>query len=56
MTSFVDGRHPAPLPAMDEAPHEIRKLRSVGLMLFKTIERDEADLYNLLVDKELLFQ
>lgn len=56
MTSFVDGRHPAPLPAMDEAPHEIRKLHSVYRTLIETIERDEADLYNLLVDKDLLLK
>lgn len=41
---------------MDEAPHEIRKLHSVYRTLIETIERDEADLYNLLVDKDLLLQ
>lgn len=56
MTTYMDRRARLPVPAITEAPTEIRALHAVYEQLIATIEQDEAELQNLLVDKETLLR
>lgn len=56
MNAYMASRLRAPLPHMDEAPTEIRKLHAVYEELIRTIDHDEAELRNLLVDKDTLLK
>lgn len=56
MNAYMASRIRAPVPHMGEAPTEIRKLHAVYEELIRTIERDEAELQNLLVDKDTLLK
>ncbi|WP_413875219.1 sensor histidine kinase [Albidovulum sp.] len=56
MNAYMASRTRAPVPHMDEAPTEIRKLHAVYEELIRTIEHDEAELQNLLVDKDTLLK
>ncbi|MBL8561055.1 MAG: sensor histidine kinase [Gemmobacter sp.] len=55
MTAHGSGTR-APLPDTATAPTEIRRLHAVYDQLLETIDREEAELQNLLVDKELLLR
>lgn len=56
MSAYMRDRSHVPMLAMHEAPTEIRALHNVYQQLIGTIERDEAELQNLLVDKETLLR
>lgn len=56
MTAYSTSRMRSPLSGIAEAPAEIRTLHSVYEEMIRTIERDEAELENLLVDKETLLK
>lgn len=56
MTAYSQTRTRTPLRGMDEAPTEIQSLHAVYNQLIQTIEHDEAELQNLLVDKDLLLK
>ncbi len=56
MNAYMASRIRAPVPHVDEAPTEIRKLHAVYQELIRTIEHDEAELQNLLVDKDTLLK
>ena len=49
-------QHEARLPDTRTAPTEIRRLHAVYDQLLETIDREEAELQNLLVDKEVLLR
>lgn len=56
MSAYMGGRTRATVLDMDEAPAEIRRLHAVYEELIRTIEHDEAELRNLLVDKDTLLK
>lgn len=56
MSAYMKDRAHLPMPAINEAPTEIRALHTVYQQLISTIEQDEAELQNLLVDKETLLR
>lgn len=56
MTAFMDHRRRDPVPAMAEAPAEIARLHAAYQALIQTLEQDEAELQNLLVDKDRLLR
>ena len=54
MTAYMARRRRAPVPGIAGAPAEIQRLHGVYEQLIDTIARDEAELENLLVDKDRL--
>lgn len=56
MSAYMTSRTSPAVPDMDEAPAEVRRLHSVYEELIRTIEQDEAELHNLLVDKDTLLK
>lgn len=56
MTTYRSSRARGPAPDMTGAPTEIADLTLVYDDLVQTIERDEAELRNLLVDKDMLLK
>ena len=55
MTAHGSGQR-APMPNTSTAPTEIKRLHAVYDQLQQTIEREEAELQNLLIDKEVLLR
>jgi two-component sensor histidine kinase len=56
MMAYSEARARVPVPDITEAPTEIQKLHSVYDKLIRALEHDEAELQNLLVDKEKLLR
>lgn len=56
MTDYMSHRARFAVPDLSEAPLEIQKLHVVYEELVRTIEQEEAELENLLVDKDLLLR
>jgi two-component sensor histidine kinase len=56
MSDYVTHRTRAVVPDITNAPREIQRLHAVYEQLILTIERDEAELQNLLVDKDVLLR
>lgn len=56
MSDFMANRTQVAVPDVDEAPTEIQRLHTVYGEMIRTIERDEAELQNLLVDKDVLLR
>ena len=56
MSDFIAHRTQLAVPDVDEAPTEIQRLHTVYGEMIRTIERDEAELQNLLVDKDVLLR
>lgn len=54
MTAYMASRRRAPVPGIAGAPAEIQKLHGVYEEMIDAIEQDEAELENLLVDKDRL--
>lgn len=56
MTNYVSTKQRLNLPDMTEAPREIQSLHSAYEGMIRTIEQEEAELQNLLVDKDHLIR
>lgn len=56
MGNYVSTRQRLMIPELSGAPTEIRRLHAAYEGLIRTIEQEEADLQNLLVDKDLLIR
>jgi two-component system, sensor histidine kinase PdtaS len=56
MSDYMTRRAPFAAPDMSSAPVEIQKFHAVYEELIRTIEQEEAELQNLLVDKDLLLR
>jgi two-component sensor histidine kinase len=56
MTQYMSHRAQVSVRDIDAAPAEIQRLHGVYQDLIRTIEQDEADLQNLLVDKDILLR
>lgn len=56
MSDYVTHRTRAVVPDITNAPREIQRLHAVYEQLILTIERDEAELQNLLLDKDVLLR
>lgn len=54
MTAYMASRRPTPVPGIAGSPAEIQKLHGVYEELIGAIEQDEAELENLLIDKDRL--
>lgn len=56
MSDYVATRTRIMVPDMTDAPAEIQKLHAVYEQLIRTIEQEEAELQNLIVDKDVLLR
>lgn len=56
MSDYVDSRSRIMVPDITDAPAEIQKLHAVYEQLIRTIEQEEAELQNLIVDKDVLLR
>ncbi|MEZ5756322.1 MAG: histidine kinase dimerization/phosphoacceptor domain -containing protein [Paracoccaceae bacterium] len=56
MMAYSEGRQRVTIPDIAEAPTEIQKLHAVYEKLIRDLEQDEAELQNLLVDRERLLR
>lgn len=56
MDDFITSRRRPHIPDLSEAPTEIHRLHAAYEGLIRTIEQEEADLQNLLVDKDALLR
>ncbi|RYI13839.1 MAG: sensor histidine kinase, partial [Acetobacteraceae bacterium] len=56
MTNYVSTKQRLRVPYLSGAPHEIQSLHGAYEDLIRTIEQEEAELQNLLVDKDLLIR
>lgn len=56
MTDFVIGRTRVGVPDVTEAPAEIQRLHAAYLEMIRTIEQEEAELQNLIIDKDTLLR
>ena len=56
MTNYVSTRQRLLIPDLSGAPTEIQSLHAAYEGLIRTIEQEEADLQNLLVDKDILIR
>lgn len=56
MTDFVIGRTRVGVPDVTEAPAEIQRLHAAYLEMIRTIEQEEAELQNLIIDKDSLLR
>ncbi|NJM82535.1 MAG: hypothetical protein HC844_08565 [Tabrizicola sp.] len=54
MSDYISTRTRVKIPDMGDAPIEIQRLHAAYEGLIRTIEQEEADLQNLLVDKDML--
>lgn len=56
MSDYVANRTRIMVPDITDAPTEIQKLHAVYEQLIRTIEQEEAELQNLIVDKDVLLR
>ena len=56
MTNYVSTKQRLQLPDMSDAPSEIQRLHAAYEGMIKTIELEEAELQNLVVDKDMLLR
>ncbi|GAB1364184.1 sensor histidine kinase [Rhodobacter sp.] len=56
MSAYMASRKRAPVPGISDAPDEIQSLHGVYEEMISAIEQDEAELENLLVDKDRLLR
>jgi hypothetical protein len=56
MDDFITSRQRAPHHDLSQAPTEIQRLNATYESLIRTIEQEEADLQNLLIDKDALMR
>lgn len=56
MSDYVSSRTRIMVPDITDAPTEIQKLHAVYEQLIRTIEQEEAELQNLIVDKDVLLR
>jgi two-component system, sensor histidine kinase PdtaS len=56
MTDYVATQRRMQVPEMSDAPIEIQRLHSAYEGMIRTIEQEEADLQNLLIDKDTLIR
>lgn len=56
MTDYVTSRQRMQIPDMDGAPDEIQRLHAAYELMIRTIEQEEAELQNLVVDKDVLIR
>jgi two-component system, sensor histidine kinase PdtaS len=56
MADYVTSRTRVEIPDMRDAPREIQSLHAAYAELVQTIEQDEADLQNLVIDKDILIR
>jgi two-component system, sensor histidine kinase PdtaS len=56
MSNYVSTRQRLTIPEMRDAPAEIQRLHAAYEGMIRTIEQEEADLQNLLVDKDQLLR
>ncbi|MBS3980740.1 MAG: sensor histidine kinase [Rhodobacteraceae bacterium] len=56
MTDYVSSRQRLQIPDMDGAPDEIQRLHAAYELMIRTIEQEEAELQNLVVDKDVLIR
>ena len=56
MSDYVTSRTRIMVPDITDAPTEIQKLHAVYEQLIRTIEQEEAELQNLVVDKDVLLR
>lgn len=56
MTNYVSTKQRLQIPDLDGAPDEIQRLHGAYEGLIRTIEQEEAELQNLLVDKDVLLR
>lgn len=56
MGDYVSSRQRMQIPDMDGAPEEIQRLHAAYEEMIRTIEQEEAELQNLVVDKDVLIR
>lgn len=56
MTDYVSSRQRMQIPDMEGAPDEIQRLHAAYEGMIRTIEQEEAELQNLVVDKDVLIR
>lgn len=56
MTDYVSSRQRLQIPDMEGAPDEIQRLHAAYEGMIRTIEQEEAELQNLVVDKDVLIR
>lgn len=56
MADYVSSRQRLQIPDMEGAPHEIQRLHAAYEEMIRTIEQEEAELQNLVVDKDVLIR